>query len=314
MHRGAHGAMTVQITFVRDMTFEYGRADQVSPLVRRVVANNPGPFTFHGTGTYIVGRGRVAVIDPGPVRADHLAAILRAVTGEQISHILITHTHLDHSPLAAELTRATGAVVHGFGPHGVGRAKAGGGPGPAEEGADRDFTPDQRLADGDVVEGDGWTLEAVHTPGHTSNHLCFALPEERALFTGDHVMGWSTSVVSPPDGDMAAYLASLQKLLERDDAIYFPTHGPPITGPRVHVEAFIAHRRERAAQILECLESGAVTIAAMVPRIYPDLEEALHGAAGNSVYAHLIQMTESGRIICDGEVAYESSWRAAGKC
>ena len=300
--------MTVRIPFVSEMTFEYGRVDEISPLVRRVVANNPGPFTFHGTGTYIVGRGRVAVIDPGPVRADHMAAILRAVTGERISHILITHTHLDHSPLAAELTRATGAVVHGFGPHGPGR----GDQGPAEEGADRDFTPDQRLADGGLVEGDGWTLEAVHTPGHTSNHLCFALAEERALFSGDHVMGWSTSVVSPPDGDMAAYLGSLHKLLERDDATYFPTHGPPITGPRAHVEAFIAHRGEREVQILECLESGAVTVAAMVPRMYPELDPALHGAAGNSVYAHLIQMGTSGRIVCDGEVAYESSWRVAG--
>src|SRR6185437_3870091 len=213
-------AMATEIPFRRDFAFAYARAERLSPLIRRVVARNASPFTFKGTGTYIIGRGKVAVIDPGPALDDHVAALLEAVSGESVTHILITHTHLDHSPAAAALKRATGAKTYGFGPHGSRRPAESIG-GTTEEGGDRDFVPDVALRDGDVAEGPGWRLEAVETPGHTSNHLCFALPEERTLFTGDHVMGWSTSVIAPPDGDMAAYMRSLEKLLAREDALYW---------------------------------------------------------------------------------------------
>lgn len=289
--------MTGDIPFVTEMAFDYGVVERVAPLVRRIVARNPGPYTFHGTGTYVVGRGEVAVIDPGPALAAHVDALVAALAGETVTHQLITHTHRDHSPAARLLKQATGAATYGFGPHGGGRAP----PGPqVEEGADRDFRPDVVLGDGDAVAGPGWTLAAVHTPGHTSNHLCFALAETGALFTGDHVMGWSTSVISPPDGDMRAYLASLRRLLDRDDAAYWPTHGPPIENPRPFVRAFLGHRRARERQIVACLESGITTVPGMVARMYPGLADRLVPAARRSVLAHLIHMVEDGRVACDG--------------
>jgi glyoxylase-like metal-dependent hydrolase (beta-lactamase superfamily II) len=284
------------IPFRREMRFEYGVAEPVTPLIRRIVAHNPGPFTYTGTGTYIVGRGRVAVIDPGPALASHVGALLAAIAGETVSHILVTHTHLDHSPAAAAIKAATGAPTCGFGPHGGGEAGA-----PVvEEGGDRDFVPDIVLREGDTAEGPGWRLEAVETPGHTSNHLCFALPEERVLFSGDHVMGWSTSVVAPPDGDMRAYLASLEKLLARDDAAFWPTHGPPIENPRRHVAAFIAHRRERSEAILRRLAAGDETIPALDAAIYRGLDPRLVPAAGRSVLAHLVMLVEDGMVESDG--------------
>ncbi len=279
--------------FDRSFTPHYGETVTLSPLVRRIVAPNASAFTFHGTGTYILGHGEVAVIDPGPLRQDHLTALMRALGGEQVSAILITHTHLDHSPLAEPLKRATGAPTYGFGPHGGRDAIQ------VEEGADRDFVPDIVLTDGGTVSGSGWTVDAVHTPGHTSNHLCFGLREEKALFSGDHVMGWSTSVISPPDGDMAAYIASLRKLLVRDDALYYPTHGNPIRDPKRHVESFIAHRLDREEQIFACLDSGLSRIADMVPAMYRDVPQNLHPAAARSVLAHLIQMVAERRIACD---------------
>jgi glyoxylase-like metal-dependent hydrolase (beta-lactamase superfamily II) len=285
-----------EINFLRDFSFQYGVAETLSPLIRRVVARNPSPFTFKGTGTYIVGRGSVAVIDPGPAMKDHIAALLAALDGETVSHILITHTHLDHSPAAAPLKQATGAPTLGFGPHGATRSA---GPG-SEEGGDRDFVPDVELRDGDIVEGKGWRIAAVHTPGHTSNHLCFALADEKVLFSGDHVMGWSTSVIAPPDGDMAAYLRALDKLLTRDDAVYWPTHGPAITDPKAHVRAFIAHRRGRAAAILQRLAAGDQTIPALVAAIYVGLDERLRVAAGRSVLSHLIALIEEGEVASDG--------------
>jgi glyoxylase-like metal-dependent hydrolase (beta-lactamase superfamily II) len=284
-----------EIDFRRDFSFAYGVAETLSPLIRRVVARNPSPFTFKGTGTYIVGRGNVAVIDPGPALPDHIGAVLGALAGETVSHILVTHTHLDHSPAAAALKSATGAPTLGFGPHGVTRSEGTG----SEEGADRDFIPDLALRDGDVVEGKGWRMAAVHTPGHTSNHLCFALDEEKVLFSGDHVMGWSTSVIAPPDGDMAAYLRALDKLLERDDAVYWPTHGPAIADPKTHVRAFIAHRRERADAILRRLDAGDETIPALVDAIYVGLDPRLRNAAGRSVLSHLIALIEEGRVVCE---------------
>lgn len=293
--------MTSPIPYVRDMTFEYGAIERLSPLIRRIVARNPSPFTFHGTATYIVGNGAVAVIDPGPALDDHVQAILDGLGDETISHQLITHTHRDHSPAARLLGRATGAATHGFGPHGAGRQ---GGVAEAksvvEEGADHDFSPDVTLRDGDMVAGDGWTLRAVHTPGHTSNHLCFALEEESVLFSGDHVMGWSSTVIIPPDGDMAAYLASLRRLLERHDKAYWPTHGPRIDEPKALVRAYIEHRGMRERQIADCLARGMAAIPAMVETIYADIPRGLHPAAACSVLAHLIHMVEQGRATCDG--------------
>ena len=285
------------IPFSRDMTVDYGAVTRMSPLIRRVVARNPSAFTFHGTGTYIVGHGNVAIIDPGPLRPDHVDALLDAVRGEQVSHIIITHTHIDHSPAARLVQERTGAATYGYGPHGGDR----GGP-KVEEGGDHDFRPDQVIGDGDVIAGQGWNLEAVHTPGHTSNHLCFALREEAALLSGDHVMGWSTSVISPPDGDMRAYLASLAKLLGRDEQRYYPTHGLPIEAPKPFVEAFIRHRRDREAQILAGLKEGPKTIPALVQVMYADVPAHLHPAAGRSVLAHLIALAEDGRVRADGPV------------
>ena len=288
--------MTSPIPYVRDMTFEYGVIERLSPLIRRVVAHNPGPFTFHGTGTYIVGNGAVAVIDPGPALEPHVEAILKGLHGETISHQIITHTHRDHSPAARLLGQATGAKTHGFGPHGADHGEA-----VVEEGADYDFTPDVALRDGDVIEGDGWSLTALHTPGHTSNHLCFALDQESVLFSGDHVMGWSTTVIAPPDGHMGAYLASLRRLQERDDRVYWPTHGPCIEAPHGFVQAFLEHRAMRERQIENCLRNGTATIPAMVEAIYADVPQNLHPAAACSVLAHLIHMVENNRATCDGE-------------
>ena len=303
--------MTTEIPFRRDFAFRYGEVETLSPLIRRVVAHNPSPFTFKGTGTYIVGRGKVAVIDPGPVLEEHVGALLGAVAHETVTHIVVTHTHLDHSPASAAVKQATGARTFGFGPHGSGRAedRAGVELGVVEEGGDHDFCPDVVLRDGDTVSGPGWSLTAVETPGHTSNHLCFALPEEKVLFTGDHVMGWSTSVIAPPDGDMGAYLRSLDKLLARDDARYWPTHGPAIDEPKPHVRAFIAHRRERADAILARLKAGDRTIPEIVAKVYVGLDPRLVAAAGRSVLAHLVELIERGAVDSDGPPAPTSRFR-----
>lgn len=298
--------MADDVPFRRDFEFEYGVIEQVSPMIRRIVARNPGPFTFHGTGTYIIGHGRVAVVDPGPDLAEHIDALMSALADEEITHLLVTHTHRDHSPACRAVQAARGVRTYGYGPHGAGRLERGV---QVEEGADMAFTPDVALGHGDVVEGDGWTVEAVHTPGHTSNHLCFALKEEKVLFTGDHVMGWSTSIVSPPDGDMAEYMASLALLLERDDAVYWPTHGPQIDDPGRHVRAFVTHRKMREAQIVESLRKGIDTIPAMVQTMYRNIDPRLHRAAERSVFAHVIHMTETGRLATDGPLAVDAVYR-----
>jgi glyoxylase-like metal-dependent hydrolase (beta-lactamase superfamily II) len=299
------GPMAVEIPYRRDFSFEYGRLDPVAPMIRRIVARNPSPFTFKGTGTYVVGSGEVAVIDPGPDLADHVEALLAGLSGERVTHILITHTHRDHSPAARALKAATGAPTYGFGPHAGGHRGEGG----VEEGGDWDFVPDVTLGDGDRVAGAGWVFEAVHTPGHTSNHLCFALPAEGVLFSGDHVMGWSTSVIAPPDGDMAAYMASLDKLLDRRDAVYWPTHGPAITEPREHVRAFIAHRREREAGIIDCLQAGIGRIDAIVGRLYVGLQPGLRRAAGRSVHAHLLDLMGRGIVEADRPPTINARYR-----
>ena len=299
--------MAVEIPFRREFTFEYGRLEPVAPMIRRIVARNPSPFTFRGTGTYVVGQGEVAVIDPGPDLDEHVEALLACLSGEQVTHILITHTHRDHSPAARALQAATGAPTYGYGPHAGGQR----GDAAVEEGGDWDFTPDRTVRDGDRLAGNGWVFEAVHTPGHTSNHLCFALPSEGVLFSGDHVMGWSTSVIAPPDGDMAAYMASLAKLLGRPDALYWPTHGPAISEPQAHVHAFVAHRREREAGILDCLRAGAGRIEAIVERLYVGLQPGLHRAAGRSVHAHLIDLVGRGIVDSDGSPTFEAHYRIA---
>ncbi len=291
----------MSIPFIKDLQFSYAQISGLSPLVRRVIAQNPSAFTFHGTGTYIVGhRDAVAVIDPGPDDPTHIEALLSNLEGETVSHILITHTHRDHSPGAALLQARTGAPTYGFGPHPP--AKIVGGV-VVEEGGDHEFKPDHVLKDGDVVRGGGWTMTALHTPGHISNHLCFGLQEEKALFSGDHVMGWSTTVISPPDGSMTDYYTSLKKLLFRDDVRYYPTHGAPIdalsTGhsPQHFVRELIAHREAREAQIVECLtQNGPQTIPQMVATMYADVPKYLHPAAARSVLAHLIHMVGDGRV------------------
>lgn len=281
----------------------YGRVEQLSPLVRRVLARNPSPFTFTGTGTYIIGRGEVAIIDPGPADPAHIDAVAEAVAGERVRFHLITHTHLDHSPAAAPLQARVGGAIGGCAP----LALADDGP-RADAGFDPDYVPALVLADGEAVDGPGWRLTAVATPGHTSNHLCYALAEERALFTGDHVMGWSTTVVAPPDGDMAAYLASLEKLAQRaDDRIYYPTHGDPVTEPQRWARHLALHRRQREAQILAELKAGPCTIPALVERLYAQVDRRLWGAAGRSVLAHLIDLESRGKTVREGA----ELWRLA---
>lgn len=275
----------------------YGVLAPRSPLVRRLLARNPSAFTFTGTGTFVVGQGTVAVIDPGPDDPDHIAALIAALSGETVSHIVITHTHMDHSPAAPALKAATGAEIVGCAP----LVLSDDGP-RADAGFDATYAPDRVLADGDSISGPGWTLTAVHTPGHTSNHLCFALPQEKALFTGDHVMGWSTTVVAPPDGDMADYMASLEKLMARDDAIYHPTHGEAVTDPQRFVKHLLGHRRQREAQVLRAIGEGLTTIPQMVAAMYAMVDKRLHPAAGRSVLAHLIDLERRGKVARAGDV------------
>ncbi|MGD8862790.1 MAG: MBL fold metallo-hydrolase [Myxococcales bacterium] len=294
------------IPFRHEESVEYGVLQTRSPLVRRIVARNPSAFTYHGTGTYVVGHGKVAVIDAGPDQPGHVEALLSALEGEEITHQLVTHTHIDHSPATRHVRERTGARTYGFGPHGEGRYERGA---KVEAGADQEFHPDEVVGHGDVISGDGWSIECVHTPGHCSNHLCFALREERALFTGDHVMAWSTSIISPPDGDMADYMASLRLLLDRDDALYYPTHGVPIDDPIPFVRAFIAHREAREAQVLACLQQGVERIPEMVKRMYADIPAFMHGAAARSVLAHMLHMLERDMITCEGEPGVEARYR-----
>ena len=302
--------MAVQIPYVREIEFEYGDCDELSPLIRRVVAHNPSAFTYMGTGTYIVGHGEVAVIDPGPLLDAHLDALLRALEGETVTHILITHTHSDHSPAAAPLKALTGAETYAYGPHGSGQ-KQGADDVQVEEDGDMKFVPDVEVRHGDIIEGNGWTIECVYTPGHTSNHMCFALLEEKVLFTGDHVMGWSTSIVSPPDGNMEDYMASLRLLLERDDEVYWPTHGPAITDPKPFVRAFIEHREDRERQIVEQLKAGRTKIGDMVPIMYAAVDKRLYPAAARSVLAHMEHMVATGKVATDGKPSLASDYRLA---
>ncbi|MFN7179334.1 MBL fold metallo-hydrolase [Hyphomonas sp.] len=281
------------IPYVRDIKFEYGRVDQVSPLIRRVIANNPGPFTYVGTGVYIIGKGEVAVIDPGPMLDEHFEALKAALAGETVTHVLVTHGHSDHSPLAQPLAEWAGCRTYAR-DVGIHTAKD-------ELGSPDDlkFTPDVKIGDGYVAAGPGWTLEAIETPGHTANHLCFALREEKACFTGDHIMGWSTTVVSPPDGHMGAYMRSLEKIRQRGFETLWPTHGEAVRG-KDFVETFITeyanHRKAREAAILAELRGGETSIPAMVERMYAEVDKRLHPAAAMSVLGHMIDLIERGLV------------------
>ncbi|WP_339334747.1 MBL fold metallo-hydrolase [uncultured Maricaulis sp.] len=281
------------IPFVREFDFEYGRCDTLSPLIRRVIAPNPGPFTFTGTGVYIIGHGSVAVIDPGPVDPAHIAAIDAALEGETVSHVFVTHHHLDHSPLAHPLAEKHGARVYGFGPQQIAPA---GGEVRLEAGDDVGFQPDVQIEDEEIFHGAGWTLQALHTPGHTSNHVCYALIEENTLFSGDHVMGWSTSVISPPDGHMGDYLFQLARMRDRDFTRLWPTHGPAVESPSAFIQAYIDHRLAREDQILACLADGHETIRDMVAVMYADVDKRLHPAAAHSALAHVIHLVELGKV------------------
>ncbi len=299
------------IPFVRDFDFDYGRCDAVSPLIRRVVANNPGPFTFTGTGTYIVGRpapeAPVAVIDPGPPDDGHFAALLRAVSGQRVTHVLVTHTHRDHAPLARPFAEAVGAPVLAARPP----ARTDHVPAALDEEDDATFAPDEVLEGGERIGSEDWTLEAFATPGHASNHMAFVLRDENALFSGDHVMGWSTTVVAPPDGDMTAYMTSLDAVIARDFATIWPTHGAPIREPRPFLEAYRAHRLEREAQVLARLAAGDRRISGMVPRLYAAVDERLWPAASLSVWAHLIALERAGRVVAEPAPTLEAAWRPA---
>lgn len=290
-------------------TIQAGETEQHEPLVRRVLAPNPSPYTYTGTQTWLIGAGSdVAVIDPGPAgdgpnsgHADingigHVEAILRAIGDVKVTAILCTHTHRDHSPAAAPLKAVTGAPIIGCAP----LVLLDDGP-RADSAFDPDYAPDRILTDGEQISGDGWTIKAVATPGHTSNHLCYSLLETGALFTGDHVMKWSTSVVSPPDGDMRAYMASLQKLYDREDRIYYPAHGPAVVKPRQLVRGMIGHRRQRERQIVKLLEAQPQMIPDMVAQMYKGLDPRLTGAAGRSVLAHLVDLQNQGRVLTTGD-------------
>ncbi len=330
------------IAFNRDFEPDYGQIIQLAPGVRRVVAKNPNPFTFMGTGVYIIGEGEVAVIDPGPSVDEHLDAVLAGLNpGETVSHILVTHTHSDHTAGVAKLQERTGAATYGFGPHGPVPDKD-----PMEqisfdeyfsaeekatiekewadipdelkrEGPDVDFVPDVTVAHGDMISGSsgssgggrsgggssggenlggGWSVEVVHTPGHTSNHICFGLPDQKILFTGDHVMGWATSVIAVPDGNLFDYMSSLRLLLDRDDVRYWPTHGPAIDQPHDYVRSFIEHRNGRENQILAALHAGPITIKDLVPSMYVDTDKRLWRAAASSVFSHLHALHQEGRV------------------
>ena len=279
----------------------HGEAMEVAPGVRRITADNPSAFTFHGTNSYILGNDTVAVIDPGPVSENHFQALLRAIGGRPVSHIFVSHTHADHSPLARQLKEANGAKVYAEGPHRPARPLRIGEINPLDASADTDFVPDVSLADGELVEGDGWSLRAIYTPGHTANHLAFALEGTGILFSADHVMAWATTIVAPPDGAMSDYMASLDKLMDRDDTLYLPGHGGPVRQPSAFLRGLKTHRRMRERAILERLRSGDRTIPEMVAAIYRDTDPRLHNAAGLSVLAHLEDMVARGLVEAEGE-------------
>jgi glyoxylase-like metal-dependent hydrolase (beta-lactamase superfamily II) len=301
--------MSEDIPFNRILDLAPAVVEQIVPGVRRILVDNPSPFTFKGTLSYIIGRGKVAILDPGPVDARHTAALLDAVRGETVTHIVVTHTHRDHSPGAAAVTAATGAPTYGEGPHRPARPLFIGETGRLDASGDTDFVPDHRIADGDVIAGDGWALEAIATPGHTANHMAFALAGTDVLFSGDHVMGWSTSIVAPPDGAMSDYMASLDRLAARPETIYLAGHGDVIRDAPDFVARYIAHRRGREASILRRLGEGETDIPNLVRAIYVGLDPRLAGAAGLSTLAHLEDLVTRGLAATDGAPSVSGRYR-----
>lgn len=292
-----------------DTRFEprHGEAVEAAPTVRRVTAPNASPFTFHGTNTYIVGgSGALAVIDPGPNDEAHLQALMQAIGGQPVSHVLVSHTHRDHSPLAARLAELTGAQTAAEGPHRPARPLEIGEINPLDATADTEFRPDITLADQALIEGDGWALRAVHTPGHTANHCAFALESTGITFSADHVMAWSTTIVAPPDGAMADYMSSLDRLIARDDRLLLPGHGGPVRNPRAFMRGLKAHRKMRERAILERLQSGEHHVAEIVKSIYRDTDPRLHGAAALSVLAHLEDLVRRGRVRAEDTPSLET--------
>jgi glyoxylase-like metal-dependent hydrolase (beta-lactamase superfamily II) len=303
--------MSDDIPFDKSFDLKPGQAKEVAPDVRALVANNPGPFTFKGTVSYIIGRGKVAILDPGPDDDAHVAALLDAVRGEAVTHIFVTHTHRDHSPAVPKVKAATGAKVFAEGPHRLARPLHIGETRRLDASADMAFRPDVALADGAVVAGDGWTIEAVTTPGHTANHMAFALKERDLLFAGDHVMAWSTTIVAPPDGAMSDYMASLHKLAARSERLYLPGHGAPVRDAPRYVRFLIEHRRGREASILHRLGKGEADIPTIVKAVYIGLDPRLTGAAGLSTLAHLEDLVARGVVATDGPPAIGGTYRLA---
>lgn len=303
--------MAEDITFDKRFDLPPGKVEEILPGVRRILCNNPSPFTFKGTVSYIVGAGKVAVVDPGPDDPAHIKALLDAVRGETVTHIFVTHTHRDHSPGVAPVKAATGATVYAEGPHRPSREVHLGESPRLDASGDFDFRPDVRLADGETVRGDGWTFEAVTTPGHTKNHMAFAFKEANAMFIGDHVMAWSTSVVAPPDGSMTDYMASLEKLTHRGETVYLPGHGGLISDAPTFVAQYIQHRRGRENAILARLAKGAADIPTLVRAIYIGIDPRLVAAAGLSVFAHLEDLVARGLVACDGEPSLAGNYRLA---
>ncbi len=296
-----------------DLSFDpsYGRAVAIAPGVERITVNNPSAFTFHGTNSYIVGGASVAVIDPGPEDEAHLATLMTALAGREVTHIFVSHTHRDHSPLARRLKAETGALTVGEGPHRAARPLHEGEANPFAESADTGFVPDIAVADGQTVLGDGWQMTALLTPGHAANHACFALDGTGIVFSADHVMSWATTIVAPPDGSMADYMASLDRMLSRDDRIFFPGHGGPVREPAAFMRGLKTHRRMRERAVLERIRAGDRRIPDMVQAIYRDTDPRLHGAAALSVLAHIEDLVEKGLVATDGPPLLAGAFRPA---
>jgi glyoxylase-like metal-dependent hydrolase (beta-lactamase superfamily II) len=303
--------MSDDVRYNKVFDLQPGQATEVAPGVRAVVADNPGPFTFKGTVSYIIGRGKVAILDPGPDDDAHIAALLDAVRGETVTDIFVTHTHRDHSPAVPKIKAATGATVYAEGPHRPARPLHIGEAGRLDASGDMDFRPDIALVDGAVVTGDGWTVEALTTPGHTANHMAYAFREADLIFSGDHVMAWSTSIVAPPDGAMSDYMASLEKLARRREPLYLPGHGGPVRDAPRFVQSYIRHRHGREASILRRLAKGAADIPTLVRAIYIGLDPRLAGAASLSVLAHLEDMVARGLVATEGTPSIGGTYRLA---